>query len=143
MSHVVRIGASRIVVDLDTLERASRAIGCELVRGQRSYRWWGHHVGDFPVPEGFSVEDLGKCDHAVRICGNTTAYEVGVVARDSGWELIYDFIGGGLGLEEVVGKNCEVLLQRYRIEAAMAAMSDHMSESETLEDGSVRLVFWR
>lgn len=35
------------------------------------------HVGDYPLPLGFTVKDMGKCHHAVGFPG--IAYEVGII----------------------------------------------------------------
>lgn len=144
MSHVAEIEVE--ITDLDALDAACRRIGTlELVRGQTKYKWWGDSVGDYPLPEGFTKEDLGKCDHAIRVKGNAQAYEVGVVrARNGkqGYVLHWDFYDGGYGLEKEVGENCNKLRQAYAIEVAKkAAVRQRMSVREVQQaDGSVRLV---
>lgn len=100
MSHVATISLE--IKNLDDLEAACNRLGLELVRGKESYRWFGRSVGDHPLPEGFTVDDLGKCDHAIRIPQSVTgadrAYEIGVVKRRDGkpgWTLLWDFWNGG------------------------------------------------
>jgi len=39
----------------------------EFAEGEGSYRWYGEHVGDYPLPEGFEEHDLGRCDHVIRL----------------------------------------------------------------------------
>jgi hypothetical protein len=115
MSHVATIDIE--IKDLPALEQACKRLGLELVRDQKSYRWYGSHVGDYPVPEGFTVEDLGKCDHAIRVPGNEEAYEIGVVRRrdgKAGYTLLYDFYAGGRGMTKFVGDaQCSKLKQMY------------------------------
>lgn len=99
------------------------------MRGQQTYRWYGEHVGDYPLPAGFAIEDLGKCEHAIRIPGqdndkipgSIAPYEVGVVRRRDGkpgFQLMWDFYDGGKGMEVRVGKDCTRLRQAYSIAVA-------------------------
>ena len=118
MSHVATISVE--IKDLDALDAACKRIGCTLVRGQRTYAWYGHHVGDYPLPEGFAASDLGKCEHAIKVPG--VNYEVGVVPRRDGRQghtLIWDFWGGQL--TRWLGPNAQRLVQAYGIEAAKKA----------------------
>lgn len=139
MSHIAKIEIE--VRDLDTLEAACKRIGCALARGQTSYAWFGRSMSDYPLPEGFSVTDLGKCEHAVRVPG--ASYEIGVVTRRDGREgytMLWDSWGSG-GLERVLGKNAGRLVQAYGVEAATRAArraGHHVTET-TQADGSVLL----
>lgn len=131
MSHVATIKVE--VKDLDALDKACQEIGCELVRGQKNYRWYGSHVGDYPLPEGFTAQDLGKCDHAIRLkeqpkmpngmAYRQQPYEIGVVKNKTGdgYTLLWDFWAGGYGLEQVVGKDAQRLRQEYATEVAYRA----------------------
>lgn len=139
MSHIAKIEIE--VRDLDALEAACRRIGCEFVRAQLAYRWYGRSVGDYPLPAGFSVEDLGKCEHAIQVPG--ARYEIGVVTRrDSrpGYALLWDSYSAG-GLERVLGQSARKLVQAYGIEAATrAARRQGYSVTETVQpDGAVLL----
>ena len=144
MSHVSTIDID--VTDLDALEAACNRLGSlKLMRGQREYRWWGRHEGDYPLPQGFAAADLGKCDHAITVVGNDIAYEVGVVARRDGrpgYTLLWDFYNGGYGLESHVGKNCDKLKQAYATEVATrVAKQQGMQVFEQLQqDGSIQLM---
>jgi hypothetical protein len=143
MSHVATIELE--IRDLEALKAACRVLGLEFVAGQRTYRWYGRHVGDYPLPQGFTPEDLGKCEHAIRVPGNAQAYEIGVVARRDGrpgWTLLWDFWQGGFGLEEKVGKHADRLKQAYALEAARRAAqrAGHRVLGQiTRPDGSVVL----
>ena len=96
MSHVVDCDVK--ITDLDALEAAVKEeLGGELIRGKKSYKWWGRFEGDYPLPEGVRQEDLGKCDHVIKVPG--ASYEVGVVEqKDGSFKLQYDFYTTG-GLE--------------------------------------------
>lgn len=65
MSHLSDIGLS--VQDLNAMQEAASLCGMELVRGQEEYHWYGTFVGDSPMPEGMTLEQLGKCKHALRL----------------------------------------------------------------------------
>jgi hypothetical protein len=114
MSHVAEMQLE--VMDLDSLDQACVILGIELVRGQEKYKWWGHSVGDYPIPAGFKASDLGKCAHAIRIPDNKNAYEIGVCPKKDGkpgYALLWDFYGGGYGMQEKVGNNGILLKQAY------------------------------
>lgn len=121
MSHVVT--GSLIIKDLDALEAACKVLGLEFRKDQKTYRWFGKHVGDYPLPKGFRAEDMGKCDHAISLPGSQyrNAYEVGVVKNKEGegYRLILDFWRGGYGMVEAVGgQNCEKLAKVYSVQVA-------------------------
>lgn len=103
MSHVVEIDL--VIDDIDLLKKAVESMGLEW-REKNTYRWYGLHVGDYPLPKGFTPSDLGKCEFAIGIPGNPQAYEVGVVKKKdgSGYGLLVDFFFGGFGLCERVGE---------------------------------------
>jgi hypothetical protein len=143
VSHVTQIDLD--VKDLDALAVACEELGLELRRGQTTYKWWGKHVGDFPVPQGFTVDDLGKCDHAISVKGNPKAYEVGLVKRRDGrpgYTLLYDFWAGGCGLMEKVGEECKALRQRYSVVVAekAARKQGFRTQRRTLENGQMQVV---
>lgn len=142
MSHVATVKVT--IQDLDALRAACKAAGLEFREGQKTYRWWGTSVGDYPLPEGMTVADLGKCDHAIGIPGNDTSYEIGVVRRGTSYILAWDFYAGGKGLEKVAGKNCGRLVQAYSMQvASKAALKSgyRMTGTKTNADGSVEMVF--
>jgi hypothetical protein len=145
MSHVATIELE--VRDLEALKAACQTLGLEFVAGQRTYRWYGRHIGDYPLPRGFSVEDLGKCDHAIRVPGNAQAYEIGVVKRRDGrpgYVLLWDFWLGGYGLQEKVGEGAHKLRQAYAVEAAKRAAKQaghRFLGQSTRPDGTVILRF--
>ena len=118
MSHIVTLELE--INDLSALEKAAENLGCELVRGQKTYKWYGESVGDYPLPEGMTAGDLGKCDHAIRVKGNPDAYEIGVVeskTKRGAYSLAYDFWNDGYGLMQKVGANAGKLKQEYTVQA--------------------------
>jgi len=111
MSHIARIDLE--INDLDALKAACGRLGLEFRCGQTSYAWYGEYVGDHPLPEGLTVQDLGKCDHAIHVPG--ASYEVGILKRNGKYLLLWDFWRDG-GLERILGRNAGRLKQAYAIE---------------------------
>ena len=143
MSHVCEIQVE--IKDLDALAAAAEKLGLELRRGQRTYRWWGKSVGDYPLPAGFTADELGKCEHALSVRNNPNAYEVGVVKRKDGkpgYVLLWDFYAGGQGLEDAVGKDASKLRQRYAAEVAIknARRQGFRVTEQVGQDGKIKLV---
>ncbi len=114
MSHVTQIEIK--VKSLEALKAACQRLGLEWLEGQKTYKWYGRHVGDYPIPEGLTVDDMGKCTHAIKVPG--ASYEIGVLDRGNGaFQLLWDFWSGG-GLERVLGKGGGKLKQAYALEVA-------------------------
>jgi hypothetical protein len=111
MSHVAEMECE--INDLEALSDACKELGLELRLGQKTYKWYGRSVGDYPLPEGMTAQDLGKCDHAICIPGNPGAYEIGVIKKKTGesYSLVWDFWAGGFGLVEKVGDQQATKLQ--------------------------------
>lgn len=143
MSHV--ISCKIRVRDLEAMKLAAAECGLEFREGQQTYKWYGRWVGDYKMPAGMTKEQLGKCDHALSVVGNSGAYEIGLVQTEDGeYQLLYDFWSGGYGLEQKVGKRCEKLMQAYSCHAAKrkAVQLGWSVSSETVqEDGSIALEF--
>lgn len=113
MSHITKIDIE--VTDLAALKAACRRLGFTFVEGKKTYEWYGRIVGDALLPEGLSVDDLGRCDHAIGVPG--AEYEIGVRAEKCGFRLLWDSYERG-GLEQRVGKGAGLLKQAYGIEKA-------------------------
>ena len=112
MSHITTIKTE--IRDLDALKGACAECGVAFIEGQTTYQWFGESVGDYPLPEGVTKEQLGKCSHAIRVPG--VAYEIGVVQKPNGhWTLAYDFWGPGEGLLQKFGDGCRHLLLLYAV----------------------------
>ena len=98
-------------------------------------------MGDYPLPEGITKEQLGKCSHAIRAPG--VEYEIGVVQKPNGhWTLAYDFWGPGQGLLQKFGEGCQRLLQLYAVHKTIceARRKGYTAQRQQLKDGSVKLV---
>lgn len=140
MSHVSTIATE--VNDLAALKEACSAQGWEFREGQTSYRWFGRFVGDTPLPAGARVEDLGRCDHAIRVPGAT--YEVGIRARSAGgYDLLWDYFAPGGLVGKLGGQGAPVLKRAYaeaKAKRELARRGYRQTRRELCADGTVRLV---
>jgi len=133
MSHVVRIKTE--LRDLAAIQAACNRLGWTLNEGATTYKWWGRYMGDSPLPEGFTAEDLGKCTHSITVAGAT--YQIGLVKQNTGFLPLWDYWSSG-GLKKSTG---ETLAQAYAIEKAKieARKQGHSVTEKALADGSVEL----
>jgi hypothetical protein len=111
MSHVAKIELE--IQDLETFKLACQRLNLEFVENQQTYRWYGRYMGDAPLLEGFTAEDLGNCQHAIRVPG--ASYEIGIVHRQGKYHLLWDNWQSG-GLERQLGPGAGRLKQAYGIE---------------------------
>jgi hypothetical protein len=141
MSHVSKFELE--VNDLAALEAACEPLGLEFKKDQKKYKWYGHSVGDYPIPAGFKASDLGKCEHAIGVKNNPNAYEVGVVKNPNGkgYTLLWDFWAGGYGLQEKVGKDGDKLKQHYNIQHAQRQFKKQGMQTKivTLANGHMQV----
>ena len=121
MSHTETIDLE--VTDLKTLANTAKRLGGELRIGQLTYRWYGKFMRDYPLPEGITEKDLGKCVHAIKFPGIN--YEVGVIkskTQKGAYELLWDFYDGQLK-RKMGGKKAVAFIQHYTMEkVSQAAM---------------------
>ncbi len=142
MSHVATVDVH--ITDLEALRAACEQLGLEFLEGKQTFHWFGEHIGDYPLPEGFTEGDMGRCDHALRLKDNPSAYEVGLVRRRDGkpgYLLMYDFWQGGFGLEDAIGQNAGRLKQHYAAQVAtdqVRKLGYRVTQSFT-ETGAIRL----
>ena len=148
MSHIESVKVT--ITDLEALKDACTAMGVEFVQGKKEYNWFGQSVGDHPLPAGFAKEDLGKCDHVIRVPG--VNYEVGVVpARTAdgkaakGFTLLYDFWGSagrhdGSKLKAKFGDGLTKLVDEYSLAALKrkAAAKGYLTTTKVV-DGKIHL----
>jgi hypothetical protein len=137
MSHVATVKTE--VTDLAAVKALCKEMGWTFKENQKTYRWYGTSVGDYPLPAGMKKEDLGKCAHAIEVPG--ARYDIGLVKSAKGYILAYDFWGPGQRLKEVIGENGGKFLQGYGIAKAtiMAKKKGYMVYRSTLPNGTVRL----
>lgn len=113
MSHITKIEIE--VTDLSVLKVACKRLGLNFVEGQKTYVWYGRMIGGGALPEGLTEEDLGHCDHAIKVPG--ASYEIGIRSNNKNHRLLWDNWEAG-GLEKVIGENAGLLKQAYGIEKA-------------------------
>ncbi len=137
MSHIAKIELE--INDLDCLIKACQALGFHFMENQQTYAWYGEWEGGSLLPEGITVDDLGKCHHAIHV--PEAVYEIGIVKAKTGnkYNLLWDSWYEG-GLERRVGRNAGKLkqaytVQRIRKEARMKAYRI----TETKQKNGVRL----
>ena len=110
MSHISKI--ELIINSLDDLKHACNQLGFTFVEGQKTYQWYGQWMEDTPLPEGVTKDQLGQCDHAIKV--PECRYEIGVVKRNDHWILLWDSWHKG-GLVKKIGLNAGILKQAYSI----------------------------
>ncbi len=136
MSHISKIELE--IQSLEDLKLACKRLGFIFQENQKTYQWYGRFVGDSPIPEGINIEDLGKCDHAIKVPECT--YEIGVVKRGSKYILLWDSWHTG-GLEKKIGPDAGLLKQAYTIERIRhEAKRKKYQVKEIQNDQSMRLV---
>ena len=135
MSHISKI--ELVIKDLEALKAACKRMGFEFREGQKTYQWYGRWVGDSPLPEGITEEELGKCDHAIHVPG--AKYEIGIVRKGKSYILLYDsWIKGGL--TKHVGKDACKLKQIYAVEKIrLEARKKGMKVLESIKPKSIRI----
>jgi hypothetical protein len=115
MSHISKIELK--VKDLGVLAQACTRLGLSLVKGQKTFRWYGQEA---------------QCDHCIKVPG--ASYEIGVLTRSGAYELNCDFYDKNL--EKVLGQKGRLLKQAYaaektRIEARKKGYSVIERQTET------------
>lgn len=147
MSHVTAVNME--IKDLDALQAAADELGLELVRDQKTWKWFGtwvndYHGADAAYKNGINPKDYGKCDHALRVKGNPSAYEIGVYQQpDGSFKLAWDFYGGaGKAVQNCVGRKGEHLKQGYAKAVAVNALKKKgfvPMKIETTEDNKLKI----
>lgn len=139
MSHISRIEVR--IDDLEALKEDCVKLGFQFMEGQTTYKWYGRWVGETPLPEGISENDLGKCDHAIIV--PDCEYEIGVVKRENSYILLWDSWYRG-GLKKKIGKNAGILKQAYSVERIRReARKKAYRVIEKRTDQGIRLVLYR
>ena len=127
MSHVTKLGLQ--IKDLEALRLACESLGLELVLDQKQFRYWANQQA--------------PCDHAIRIPGDSLAYEIGVIANGDHYELNWDTYSSGKGMVAKVsdgnGSNANKLKQYYAVHCSILDLQSQgyqVSQYETA-DGSL------
>ena len=149
MSHISK--CTTLYKSLDEVEVAGEALGFDLLREKKSHAWYGRMVGDsaegIATAREFGVENLGKCDHVLRLKTHQAGdYEIGVKRMDDGtFALVYDSWGPGKRLEDAAGKGLQRFRQEYAVAVTQARMKKTLARQgfrmtrEQGENGRVRL----
>lgn len=137
MSHISKIELE--VRDLDALKAACKKLGFVFKENQTSYVWYGKFMADYPLPDGVSQDDLGTCNHAIKVPG--ARYEIGVKKYGDHYKLLFDFWGSG-GLEAKIGKDAAPIKREYTIAATKNFVKSkrYRITSEKKLDDRTRLV---
>lgn len=139
MSHISQMELE--IKSLADLKQACQRLGLTFVDNQTTYQWYGRWVGDSPLPEGITTEELGKCTHAIQV--PDCRYEIGVVKRGSKFILLWDSWSSG-GLEKKIGVNAGILKQAYSVERIKReAMLKRYRFTEQKVEKGIRLVLCR
>jgi hypothetical protein len=141
MSHVDIIIVK--VKSLPALEKACERLGGQFKWNQTHFAWWGHSVGDHPIPKGFTEKEMGHCLHAIHF--KDCKYEVGVVQDKEDpncYAMLGDFWQSG-GLSKAVGEGGWKLTQAYTMEQAQetARNTCQRYEEEILPDRRRTVVY--
>lgn len=141
MSHVTKINTE--INDLAALKAACKELNCEWVEGKQTYEWFGRSVGDYPLPEGFTADMLGKCSHVIRV--PKESYEIGVVKVGDKYRLLFDSWGIGPGhtnkIVSHLGDKLQKLTQRYAVckVEAEARKKGMMFSRSFMPNGSIKI----
>jgi hypothetical protein len=135
LSHISKIELE--IKSLDALIQACTRLGFTFVKNQKTYEWYGRWVGDSPLPQGITKEDLGTCDHAIKV--PECSYEIGVVKKNNTYQLLYDSWESRLIM--AIGRNAGILKQAYTTEVVRydAKMKGYRIIEKKTEKG-IRLV---
>lgn len=133
MSHVVKLKGR--VDDLDLIFRAFKRMGAE-VRENNTYQWYGRHVGDFKLPEGYKASDLGKCQYEASFPG--VRYSVGILdskTEEGCYDLLWDFVDRGIGdrMGERGGGGSKFLHAYAAEKARLAVLAEGYEENDITE----------
>lgn len=136
MSHIAKIELE--IKDLTALRASVKSLGYEFMENQDTYAWFGTWVGDYPLPDGITVDMLGKCSHVISVPG--CKYEIGVVKKGSNYILLWDFWSGG-GLVEKIGNNAGPIKQAYTLECVRreARLNKYKIQETKIKNG-VRVI---
>ena len=124
MSHTATLRCK--VENLDCLEKAATDMGLVLQRDKKT----------------FKAYSTGKCEHAIGVKGNASAYEIGLAkqGKDKHYSMMFDDYNGGNGLMAIVGTNCHKLVQNYALEVAKQYIPFGFElQVNRLDDGSLEL----
>lgn len=141
MSHVVAI--KTVLNDLESIKAACKELGLVFVEGKKTYAWYGHSAGDYPLPEGFTKEDLGKCEHVIQVPG--AGYEIGLARAKNGqgWVVLFDFWGPGRPIiDKLGGEKLPKFFQSYNVNKTEHEMKKrgYQTQRQVAKNGAVNVL---
>jgi hypothetical protein len=159
VSHVAMMtvkAGNPVFADLKALVRAVKMIPGLKIEERTDYKWYGHHVGDYPMPTGMKASELGNNAKFVISVDRKhwpdgqEPYELAIIEdpNNKGCYLpLYDFWNGGQGLDQFLGTPvtgpsglvlAPKLIQRYHMACDQLAAAEVGDEIEFKEqkDGS-------
>ena len=158
MSHVATIEVD--IKDLQALKAACEELGLEFREGQKAYRCWGTNKtlsdleryqrisGKALMPEGWTLSEMGQCEHAITLKGGMAQYEIGLATRrdgKAGYQLLCD-LSGARWVTDMLGEKFEKLRQGYAVEVAVRAAKRagfRVVKKVVRSDGSVAITTQR
>lgn len=152
MSHVTT--GELCITDLDCAEIAAKRLGGRLVRGKKTFEWYGEWLDDWQNDEraaatrGVDPETFGQCDHAI-VLGDADEgdYEIGLVKRadGKGYEAVYDLWGPGERLEAQFGKGLSGLKTEIGVVTAMRTYGQlgYQVKDTKNKQGQRQVMIWK
>lgn len=157
MSHIQTCDVE--LRDLEAVKTACERLGWSLVKGQKTFKWFGVWVGDTEAPrhlfhdekayrnfQAMSPESqrasmtsrMSWCDHAIKVPG--ADYEIGLQWDGACYRPVWDYYETG-GLAEHMGTDGGKLAQAYAVEYAKrwAWSQGYSIEEQSLADGTVEI----
>jgi hypothetical protein len=118
VSHVADVDIQ--IRDLDACAIAAKALGGELVIGQKTHRWFGQFMNDWSDEQAAANRrdpaTFGKCDHAIVFPG--IDYEIGLCREaDGSFTPVYDSWGSG---QQIANRCGGLTLPKFKDEYAAA-----------------------
>jgi len=68
MSHMKRM-KTKSSFELSVIKRLCADEGWKFMENQKTYQWFGRWMGDSPLPESMTIEEIGHCNHAIQVPG--------------------------------------------------------------------------
>ncbi len=141
MSHVVTVSVE--IRDLEAVKRLCANLGWTFQEGQTNYKWYGRWVGNYTAADsalnhGIKYEDLGKCDHAIKVPG--CGYELGLKKVGEEYKLLWDVYDSSLK-QAMGGAAGEKFCQEYGLACVTmeAERNGYAWSSSKLENGSYEI----
>tara|TARA_R110000824_G_scaffold18243_9_gene72628 strand:+ start:612 stop:1067 length:456 start_codon:yes stop_codon:yes gene_type:complete len=151
MSHVTT--GEMCITNLDYAEIAAKRLGGKLIRGQKTFEWFGKWLDDWQEERAASVrgvnpETFGQCDHVITMNDAEEGdYEIGLVKRadGKGYDAVYDLWGPGEKLEKKFGVGLRDLKTEIGVVTSMktyGTMGYQVKETKN-QQGQRQVVIWK